>query len=173
MMMMMATKAKDAGRRVAVGSDRRGEEVARHVLMLLQSDGLEVLLRDGASEIVGRADYADEAWRVATAVARGDADLGILISGSAIGMSITANKVPGARAVIAHDEWIVRRARAHHYCNVLCIPADLIGLPYCRTILDTWIGTEFEGGRHERRVSKIGMVERGEDPSECSDCESP
>lgn len=157
---------------MAVGSDRRGEEVAQHVLMLLRSDGLEVCLRDGANEIEGQPDYADEAWRVATAVARGDADLGILISGSAIGMSISANKVAGVRAIIAHDEWIVRRARAHHDCNVLCIPADLIGFPYCRAILDTWIGTEFEGGRHERRVRKIGMVERGDDPSGYAESES-
>jgi ribose 5-phosphate isomerase B len=79
---------------------------------------------------------------------------------------MTANKIPGIRAVIAHDEWIVRRARAHHDCNVLCIPADLIGLPLIRSILETWVSTSFEGGRHERRVRKIAMVERGENPAD-------
>lgn len=156
-------------KRIAVGTDRRGEEFARHVVDLLtNADDAEItaLIDGGESGLPECVDYPEVAWRVASAVASGEADGGILISGSGIGMCMSANKYGGIRAVIAHDEWIVRRARVHHDCNMLCIPADLIGLPSVQAILDTWLKTGFEGGRHERRVKKIGMIERGEDPAE-------
>ena len=156
-------------KRIAVGTDQRGEEFARHVVDILTNTNGVTLCNRTAGEknsvLNATVDYPEEAWRVASAILANNADMGILISGSGIGMCMTANKCPGIRAIIAHDEWIVRRARAHHDCNMLCIPADLIGLPYVQSILDTWLKTSFEAGRHDRRVKKIAMVERGEDPA--------
>jgi len=165
-------------RRIVVSCDSRGLDVARHIVeRLVSADHEARLLADAAPPAGGDRegesgcafDYPDEAWRVACAVTQGEADLGVLVSGSAIGMCIAANKCPGVRAVIAHDEWTVRRSRAHHNCNVLCVPADLVGLTYVKSILNDWLNTEFEGGRHERRVNKIAMIERGEDPSRYTD----
>ncbi len=152
---------------IVIGADNRGEEVAQHIASILTGDGHNAYLVNATDQPGNRPfDYPDEAWNVGTLIARGEADSGILISGSGIGMCMCANKIHGIRAVIGHDEWIVRRSRVHHDCNVLCIPADMVGLPYVRTIIDTWIKTPFDGGRHERRVQKIAMVECGEDPAD-------
>ena len=163
-------------KRLAIGTDRRGEEVARQVIGLLE--GLEhpvlllstdtTALKTAADEddLSGSHDYPEEAYRVAHAIANHQADSGILVSGSAIGMCITANKCPGIRAVVAYDEWIVRRSRAHHDCNILCIPADLVGQTNLKNILNLWLNTPFDSGHHDRRVNKITLVERGENPAD-------
>ncbi len=174
----MTTHAKT----LAIGTDQRGEEVARHVLNILEGVDCNILVLSSAvkqggspdsaltenegTTIAGSLDYPEEACRVAHAVVDQRAEAGILISGSAIGMCITANKCPGIRAVVAYDEWVVRRSRAHHNCNILCIPAELDSQSNLKNLLDIWLETEFEGGRHERRINKIAVVERGETPSD-------
>ncbi len=155
---------------LAIATDSRGEEVARHVLRVLASTDCTIQLLssspDDPTTVEGSLDYPEEACRVAAAVADRKADAGILVSGSAIGMCITANKCPGIRAVVAYDEWVVRRSRAHHNCNILCIPAELASRSNLKGILSTWLNTEFEAGRHERRVNKISLVENGETPTD-------
>jgi ribose 5-phosphate isomerase B len=99
-------------------------------------------------------------------VASGMADCGLLICGTGIGMSIAANKVKGIRAAVVHDEITAQISRSHNDSNVLCLSADLLGHRLIEQIIDAWLKTPFEGGRHARRLAKIRMIEEGRDPSE-------
>jgi ribose 5-phosphate isomerase B len=109
-------------------------------------------------------DYPEPAWHVARAVAGGQADMGLLICGTGIGMSIAANKVKGARAAVVHDELTAQISRSHNDSNVLCLSADLLGQRLIENIVEAWLKTPFQGGRHERRVRKIKAIEEGKDP---------
>lgn len=165
---------------IAIATDHRGEEVTRQIINILEKSGYHVLVLSTDQPLISNADkpttheiklagsqdYPEEAYRLAQAIANQHAQSGILVSGSAIGMCITANKCPGIRAVIAYDEWVVRRSRAHHNCNILCIPADLISQTNLKIILDLWLNTPFEAGHHERRVNKIALVEQGKNPAD-------
>jgi ribose 5-phosphate isomerase B len=105
-------------------------------------------------------DYPDFAIPAARAVALAMADRGILIDGSGIGMSIIANKIPGIRAAICHDELTAEISRRHNNANILCFAADLLGDELIRRIIDAWLLTPFEQGRHLRRVEKLAALER-------------
>lgn len=150
-------------RKIAVGSDHRGVEISAHVLDRLRQDGAEVLVYTCPSG--ESCDYPDNAFRVAQAVSRKEADLGVLICGTGIGMCIAANKVKGVRAALVHDELTAEMSRSHNDANVLCLPADIVGARLIDKILARWLQTPFEGGRHARRVKKIAAIERGEDPA--------
>jgi RpiB/LacA/LacB family sugar-phosphate isomerase len=149
--------------RIALGSDHRGENVIRTLAPALRSAGHEVAI---LSECNGQpCDYPDHAYRVARAVSDGQYDRGILVCGSGIGVSISANKVPGIRAALVCDEVTARLSRSHNDSNILCMGADTTPPREIANIARTWLATAFEGGRHERRVRKIGAIERGEDPA--------
>ncbi len=105
------------------------------------------------------ADYPDFAFRVAQAVSEGRAERGILVCGTGIGMCIAANKVKGVRAAPCHDSVTVEMSRRHNDANVLCLSADLLGEELIGRIVRLWLETEFEGGRHARRVQKITQYE--------------
>src|SRR5207249_3359839 len=105
-------------------------------------------------------DYPDTAFTAAEKVAQHQADLGILLCGSGIGMSIVANKVPGIRAALCHDELTTEMARRHNNANILCLPADLVGEALMRRIVEVWLKAPYEGGRHENRIKKIGEIEQ-------------
>src|SRR5206468_3798119 len=105
-------------------------------------------------------DYPDFAIPAAKAVALGQVDRGILIDGSGIGMSIIANKLPGIRAAICHDELTAEISRRHNNANILCFAADLLGDELIRRIIDAWLLTPFEQGRHARRVEKLLQLEK-------------
>jgi len=104
-------------------------------------------------------DYPDYAGPVAKAVASGEYEVGILLDGSGIGMSIAANKGCGIRAALVHDEVTARLARESNHCNVLCIGTDLLSEDQLRTIVGIFLNSSFAGGRHVRRVAKIGQLE--------------
>lgn len=149
--------------RIAIGTDHRGAESASVLLPYLRAKGHDVVLLGGCD---GNAcDYPDNAYKVGVAVASGDFDRGILVCGSGIGMSIAANKVDGVRAALVQDELTAELSRSHNDANILCLSGDLIGQMLAKRIVDTWLATPFEGGRHARRVQKIRAIERGEDPS--------
>jgi ribose 5-phosphate isomerase B len=139
--------------RIAIGSDHRGYEAKERIKALLEDMGLEV--RDHGVHAKQAADYPDTGVAVAKDVAGGEAERGVLFCGSGIGMSITANKVRGVRAALCHDELTAQMSRRHNDANVLCLPADLVGDALMQGIVRCWLTTEFEGGRHERRVGKI------------------
>lgn len=128
------------------------------VVQLLQNLGQEVA--DTGTEDQGSVDYPDIAAKVARMVSEQDADRGILICGTGLGMSIVANKFPGVRAAACQDELTAEISRRHNDLNVLCLSADTLGERVIDRLIEIWLNTEFEGGRHARRVQKILEIER-------------
>ncbi|MFQ5494980.1 MAG: ribose 5-phosphate isomerase B [Phycisphaerae bacterium] len=143
--------------KVALGADHRGYQAKSHVRDLLAELGLEAV--DFGTDSGRSMDYPDPGYAAARAVQSGECDLGVLFCGTGIGMSITANKLHGIRAALCHDELTAEMARRHNNANVLCLPADLVGESLMRRIVEVWLKTDFEGGRHERRVAKITEIE--------------
>ena len=143
--------------KTALASDHRGFRAKELVKVYLQSKGIEVL--DMGCDDQTSCDYPDTGLKGAEAVAQGWADCAVLMCGTGIGMSITANKVRGIRAALCHDEMTAGLARRHNNANVLCMPADLIGEELMRRVVDIWLKTDYEGGRHERRLQKIAAYE--------------
>jgi ribose 5-phosphate isomerase B len=149
--------------KIAVGCDHRGYEAKRRLLPSLQKLGHEIL--DIGCDGSGPVDYPDYAIPVARAVSEDKADIGILLDGSGIGMSVAANKVRGIRAALSHDEVTARRAREHHACNVLCLGTDLLSEEQVRKIAETFLTTAYQGGRHDRRVQKVMSLDaEGREP---------
>jgi ribose 5-phosphate isomerase B len=143
--------------KIAIGSDHRGFDAKRRIVSLLQQLGHDVLdLGPEGSESV---DYPDFALQVAQAVSQGRVERGILICGTGIGMCIAANKVKGVRAAPCHDSITAEMSRRHNDANVLCLSADLLGEELIDRMVRIWLETEFEGGRHARRVDKITHFE--------------
>ena len=143
--------------RIAIGSDHRGVQLKASLVEQLESAGHS--LADLGPSDDGRVDYPDFASAVSQQVAEGEADRGILICGSGIGMGISANKVRGIRAAVCYDKVTAELSRQHNDANVLCLSADLVEANRNEAIVTTWLETEFEGGRHSQRVAKIGNLE--------------
>jgi ribose 5-phosphate isomerase B len=153
--------------RIALSADHRGQQAAKLLADKLRRDGHEVSV---IGETSGAAvDYPEPAYLVARTIADGKAELGLLICGTGVGMSIAANKVRGVRAAVVHDELTAQISRSHNDANVLCLSADLLGQRLIETIVDTWLNTTFSGGRHARRVNKIRAIEEGRDPTTVTD----
>lgn len=149
--------------KLAVSADHRGGNAARQLVDRLRSSGHEVQV---LGELTGNTtDYPIPADLVGKAVRDGRADMGVLICGTGIGMCIAANKVRGVRAALVHDELTAQISRSHNDANVLCLSADLLGQRLIEKIVDVWIGTPFQGGRHERRLKEIRAIEEGQDPA--------
>ncbi|MGD8451653.1 MAG: ribose 5-phosphate isomerase B [Phycisphaerae bacterium] len=157
--------------KISVGNDHRGYRAKQQIKALLLEMGAKII--DHGSDSGEACDYPDIGFAVAGDVASGDADLGVLFCGSGIGMSITANKVAGVRAALCHDELTAQMARRHNDANVLCLPADLVGDALMQSIVRVWMKTEFEGGRHLRRVQKILDYENNHSACHDSDSEKP
>ena len=144
--------------KIAIGSDHRGFEAKERIKAVIREMGATVV--DHGTDSRNSCDYPDKAFAVACDVAAKRADLGILFCGSGLGMSIVANKVAGVRAALCHDELTAQLGRRHNDANVLCLPADLVGEALMHSMVRTWLQTEFEGGRHARRVAAIEAYER-------------
>ncbi len=148
--------------RVAIGSDHRGFNAKQLIKAIVSQMGHECL--DLGTDSATPVDYPDLAYVVAKSVSEKRADRAILICATGLGMSIAANKVHGIRAALCHDELSAHIARDHNDTNVLCLSGDQIGEVLLRKIVETWMSTEFSGGRHLRRVKKITAIEEGRDP---------
>ena len=144
--------------KIAVGADHRGYQAKEKVKALLISLGHEVV--DFGAGSNASFDYPDAAYPACQSLISGQTESCILFCGTGIGMSISANKVCGIRAAVCHDEVTAEMSRRHNKANVLCLPADLIGEELTRRIIQVWLKTRFEGGRHERRVQKIAEFEQ-------------
>jgi ribose 5-phosphate isomerase B len=144
--------------RVSVGSDHRGFNVKTKLVNLLTELGHEVL--DEGTDSTASVDYPDIASIVGRKVSGGDVDRGILVCGTGIGMAIAVNKFHGVRAATCHDEIIVDICRRHNDVNVLCLPGDLLGERPIDNLVKIFLDTEFEGGRHARRLRKVADLER-------------
>lgn len=143
--------------RIALGSDHRGYQVKNKLISLLQGDGHETV--DYGTQSDQAVDYPDYAREVAKEVASGRAERGVLICGNGIGMAIVANKYVGVRAAACCDEVMAEMCRRHNDVNILCLPGDLIGDRPIVDLVRIWLATEFEGGRHKRRIDKIAHLE--------------
>lgn len=143
--------------RIAIASDHRGFSVKVRILALLAESGHETL--DYGPENSDCVDYPEFAAKVAKAVSEHEVDRGILICGTGIGMCIVANKFPKVRAAPCHDDLTAEMSRLHNDANVLCLSADLLGERLVNRMLDIWLNTEFEGGRHARRLDMIAEYE--------------
>jgi ribose 5-phosphate isomerase B len=139
--------------RIAIGSDHAGYKLKSHLAARLRADGHEVL--DLGTDSLDSVDYPDFGRAVGAAVAELRAERGVAICGSGIGISIAANKVAGARCARCTTEWDARYARLHNDANVLALGERCTGIGMAEAILDTFMATEFEGGRHSRRVEKL------------------
>ncbi|ARD48786.1 ribose 5-phosphate isomerase B [Sporosarcina sp. P33] len=143
--------------KVAISSDHGGNNLRKEITNLLTE--LEIEYTDYGPDSGDSVDYPDYAVPVANAVVEGKADRGILICGTGIGMSISANKVKGIRCALVHDVFSAKATRGHNDSNIIAMGERVIGPGLAREIVSTWLETEFEGGRHERRIEKMMKLE--------------
>lgn len=146
--------------KISLGADHAGFELKQKIGKLLEQRGIQV--SDQGTFSVESVDYPDFARKVGEQVAHQQADFGILVCGSGIGMSIAANKVPGVRAANVTTEYEAQMSREHNDANVLALGARVLDETEAMKIVDTWLNTKFAGGRHQRRVDKIAELERTE-----------
>jgi ribose 5-phosphate isomerase B len=144
--------------KVVLACDHRGFDAKRKLLPIIKKLGHECV--DMGCETTGSVDYPDYAAPAARAVADGTYDVGVLLDGSGIGMSIVANKIHGVRAALAHDEVTARIAREHNHCNMLCLGVDLLSEEQVRKITEIFLSCTLAEGRHVRRIEKINALER-------------
>ncbi len=144
--------------RISIASDHRGVQIKARLIQALTAAGFVV--SDEGTDSDQSVDYPDFASHVATKVSNGEADRGILICGTGIGMSIAANKFPRVRAATCYDEVMVEMSRRHNDLNILCLPGDMIGDRSIDDLVLMWLQTEFDGGRHAVRVEKISVIEK-------------
>ena len=143
--------------KVAIGSDHAGFDYKELVKKHLEEKGFQVI--DKGTYSKESVDYPIFGEAVAQAVASGEADRGIVICGTGIGISISANKVKGIRAALCTNEYMAKMARKHNDANILAFGARVLGIDVALGIVDVFFETEFEGGRHERRVNEIKSIE--------------
>ncbi|MDD4230101.1 MAG: ribose 5-phosphate isomerase B [Dehalococcoidales bacterium] len=141
---------------IAVGSDHRGYRVRQRIMKFLKEQGYSY--KDFGSPDEQPVDYPDVARLVGEEVSRGEAEKGILVCGTGIGVCIAANKIKGIRAAMCYDTFCALRSRQHNNANILCLPGDVADVAI-EEIVKIFLETEFEGGRHQRRVDKIIQIE--------------
>ncbi|MEA4902726.1 ribose 5-phosphate isomerase B [Desulfitobacterium sp.] len=147
--------------KIALGADHGGFELKNEILTHLKEQGIEVLdLGTNSKESV---DYPEFGFKVGKAVLRGDADLGIVICGTGLGISMAANKIPGIRAALCTETYSARMSREHNNANVLALGGRVTGVGLAMDIVDIFIKTPFAGGRHARRVNLLTSIENGEE----------
>ncbi|MBD7938729.1 MULTISPECIES: ribose 5-phosphate isomerase B [Cytobacillus] len=144
--------------KVAIASDHGGLIIRAEIKSLLEE--LNIEYEDFGCECSTSVDYPDYALPVAEKVANGEFDKGILICGTGIGMSIAANKVKGIRCALVHDTFSAKATRQHNDSNVLAMGERVIGPGLAREIAQVWLGTDYEGGRHQNRIGKITQYEK-------------
>lgn len=143
---------------IAIGSDHAGLSLKKIVIDHLQQKNIEV--KDFGTYTSDSCDYPDFGEKVAEQVACGNYELGILICGTGIGISISANKVPGIRAAVCGDTFSAHACRQHNNANILAMGERIVGPGLAIDIVDTFLNASFEGGRHQRRIDKIANIEK-------------
>jgi len=140
--------------KIAIGSDHGGFDLKRSVSAFVREMGFTV--EDVGCHDRQSVDYPDFADAVCRLVLEGTCERGILICGTGLGMSIAANRHRGIRAALCHEAYTARMSRMHNNANVLCLGARVLGIEIALDVVGTWVETEFDGGRHQRRLDKIG-----------------
>lgn len=147
--------------KIALGADHGGYELKNEIRTHLENQGIEVLdLGTNSKESV---DYPKYGFMVGDAIINGKADLGVIVCGTGLGISMAANKVPGIRAAVCTETYSARMAREHNNANILALGGRVVGVGLALDIVDIFIKTPFAGGRHARRVDLISSIEKGEE----------
>ncbi|GIM29666.1 ribose-5-phosphate isomerase [Clostridium polyendosporum] len=144
--------------KIALGSDHGGFRLKSEIIKHLKNKGIEY--NDFGTLNEESCDYSDFAVQVAEAVAAKEYDFGILICGTGIGISIAANKVPGVRAALCSDTFSAHATREHNDANILALGERIVGAGLALDIVDTFLNSKFEGGRHQKRIDKIADIEK-------------
>lgn len=144
--------------KVAIACDHGGLNLKKQILAYLKENGYET--EDFGTNTTDSCDYPDFALPAAESVASGKCDRGIVVCSTGIGVSIVANKVPGVRCAHCHDSYCAEFTRRHNDANVLALGEKVVGVGYALAIVEKFLTTEFEGGRHLRRVDKITAIEK-------------
>jgi ribose 5-phosphate isomerase B len=144
-------------KKIAIGCDHTGVDLKENIKAYLSELGIES--QDFGTMSKERTDYPLYGEKVARAVASREFELGILICGTGVGMSITANKIPGIRAVVCSEAYSAALSRQHNNTNILAFGARVVGVGLARSIVEAWLNAEYEGGRHARRVEMIASLE--------------
>lgn len=142
--------------KIAVGADHGGYELKTKIVRFLQ--GLGYIVEDTGCHSLESVDYPDYADRVASLVADGSCERGILICGTGIGMSLSANRNRKIRAANCHDDYTAKMSREHNDANVLCLGARVIGEGVALDLVKVWLTTAFAGGRHQKRIAKYSEI---------------
>ncbi len=143
--------------KIGIGNDHAAVEMKNEVVAYLEEKGYEVV--NYGTNTVESCNYPEYGERVGRAVVDGEVDLGILICGTGVGISLAANKVKGVRAVVCSEPYSARLSRQHNNTNVLAFGARVIGIEMAKMIIDEWLNAEFMGGRHQTRVDMIMAIE--------------
>ena len=146
--------------KIAIGNDHVAVELKNHIKNYVEAKGHTVI--NFGTDSSDRADYPIYGKKVADAVASGECDLGILICGTGIGISLAANKVPGIRAAVCSEPYSARLTRQHNNANIIAFGARVVGQSVAEMIVDEFLNAEFEGGRHQNRIDMITKIENGE-----------
>lgn len=146
-----------AFRKLAIGNDHTAVDLKNEIVAYLEGKGYEIV--NVGTDSKERMDYPISGYKVAKMVAGGEADGGILICGTGVGISLSANKVHGIRAVVCSEPYSARLSRQHNNTNIVAFGARVVGVETAKDIVDAWLGAEYEGGRHQRRIDMISEIE--------------
>ena len=141
--------------KIAIGCDPNAQQAKEELIKFMEDKGYGEIKDFGSEDPI----YANTAVAVAETVASGEYDRGILICGTGLGISLAANKVKGVRAAVCSEPFTAKMSRAHNNCNILAFGARVVGAELAKMIVETWLDTEFEGGRHQRRVDMLMDIE--------------
>ena len=145
--------------KLAVGSDHIGISLKRHLKEYLKQQGHEII--DVGADSEERTDYPIYGYKAAQLVISGEADYGILVCGTGVGISLAANKVNGIRAVVCSESYSAYMARLHNSANMVSMGARVVGEAVAEQIVDAFLNTDYEGGRHQRRIDMLSEIEKG------------
>ncbi len=145
--------------KLAVGSDHIGISLKRHLKEYLKQQGHEII--DVGADSEERTDYPIYGYKAAQLVISGEADYGILVCGTGVGISLAANKVNGIRAVVCSESYSAYMARLHNNANMVSMGARVVGEAVAEQIVDAFLHTDYEGGRHQRRIDMLSEIEKG------------
>ncbi len=145
---------------IGIGNDHTGIALKQAICEYLSAQGYTIV-NYGVDQLIKDDNYPEIAYPLSVDVANGKLDAGILICGTGIGMSLSANKVKGIRAVVVSEPYSAKMARIHNNANILCFGARVVGVELAKMIVDNWLHHEFEGGRHQKRIDMISAIENG------------
>ena len=147
--------------KIAIGNDHTAVELKNHIKEFLENKGYDVT--DFGTSSGERTDYPIYGYKVARSVANKEFDFGILICGTGIGISLAANKVKGIRAAVCSEPYSARLTRAHNNANIIAFGARVVGPSMAEMVVEEFLTTEYEGGRHQKRIDMISDIENGEE----------